>query len=662
MCGIAGIYHFDQKRKVDEGLILRMTNLLRHRGPDDEGTYINGNIGLGHRRLSIIDLTTGHQPMSNRNGTIWLIVNGEIYNFEELREELKARGHTFSTKSDSEVIIHAYEEWGIDSIHRFNGMFAFALLDLKSRKLILARDRLGIKPLYYAITDNSLVFASEAKSILIYPGVNREPDKVAISQYLSYRNPLGRRTMFAGINRLLPGHLMVIDSRDIKEIEYWDIPIKDKKEDNGEEFYKERLRQLLEEAVRKRMISDVPFGAYLSGGLDSSIVVALMARISGESIKTYTIRFPEDGFDESRYAREVAYMYGTNHHEIPVEQDDYVEIMKKLISYKDAPLSVANEVPLHIMSRELKRDITVVLSGEGADELFAGYGRIFRSPFDYERVKFFSEHPDLLADSRDTFFKKINSIYGKTHFRDELDHFLSKYHWLSDEEKELILSREIISELKNESDTQEFFSSKLERVNKLSHYEKVSYLFQRIHLEGLLMRVDMTTMATAVEARVPFVDHELVEFVFNMPFHYKLRWKSPLHMAFSGTLTSDEISEFLDTPKYILRETFKDLLPENVVKRKKMGFPVPLNRWFRGRYRETIKEILLDKRTRERGIFNTRAIEKWLRSERLSEHSFALKLWYLLNLELWFREYIDGFDSGEEGVQPVVREKVKIGV
>jgi len=662
MCGIAGIYHFDHKRKVDEGLILRMTNLLRHRGPDDEGTYINGNIGLGHRRLAIIDLTTGHQPMSNRNGTIWLIVNGEIYNFEELREELKARGHTFSTKSDSEVIIHAYEEWGIDSIHRFNGMFAFALLDLKSRKLILARDRLGIKPLYYTITDNSLVFASEVKSILIYPGINREPDKVAISQYLSYRNPLGRRTMFAGIKRLLPGHLMVIDSRDIKEVEYWDIPIKDKKEDRGEEFYKERLRQLLEEAVRRRMISDVPFGAYLSGGLDSSIVVALMARLSGESIKTYTIRFPEEGFDESRYAREVAYMYGTNHHEIPVDQDDYVEIMKKLISYKDAPLSVANEVPLHIMSRELKRDITVVLSGEGADELFAGYGRIFRSPFDYERVKFFSEHPDLLTDSRDTFFKKIKSIYGKTHFRDELDHFLSKYHWLSEEEKEVILSSEIIGELKDNSDTKEFFSSKLERVNKLSHYEKVSYLFERIHLEGLLMRVDMTTMATAVEARVPFVDHELVEFVFNMPFHYKLRWKSPLHMAFSGTLTSDEISEFLDTPKYILRETFKDLLPENVVRRKKMGFPVPLNRWFRGRYKETLKEILLDKRTRERGIFNTRAIEKWLGSESLSEHSFALKLWYLLNLELWFREYIDGFGPSKEEIQTRVREKVEVEV
>jgi len=654
MCGIAGIYHFDPERKVDEGLLRRMTTLLRHRGPDDEGFFVNGNAGLGHRRLAIIDLVTGHQPMSNRDSSLWLVVNGEIYNFRELRDELSSLGHTFSTKSDSEVIIHSYEEWGVDCINRFNGMFAFALLDLKRRRLVLARDRLGIKPLYYSIVDDTVIFASEVKSILLYPGIDRDPDPVAISQYLGYRSPLGRRTMFKGIEKLPAGHLMIVERNRIKEIEYWDIPIQKEKRDRGEEYYKSRIRSLLSESVKRRMISDVPFGAYLSGGLDSSIVVALMAQQTDDPVKTYTIRFEEEGFDETRYAREVADRYGTEHHEIHVREDHNVELIRKLISFKDAPLSVANEVPLHIMSRELKKDITVVLSGEGADELFAGYGRIFRSPFDYERVLLFNESSDLPLEFREEFIKKIKRLYGKESFDGEVDHFLSKYHWLSFEDRETILSEDLLDEINGDTETLDYFAEKFDRARDLSHYERIAYVFQRIHLEGLLMRVDMTTMATAVEARVPFVDHELVEFVFNIPFHYKLRWKSPVHMALSGLLTSDEISEKLDIPKYILRETFKEMLPESIIRRKKMGFPVPLNRWFKGKYIKSVKDVLLDGETASRGIFNMRAVEKWLRSEKTDEHSFSLKLWMLFNLELWFREYVDGWsgdsDSRKTGI------------
>jgi len=646
MCGIAGIFNLDHRGDIDEGLLHAMTNVLVHRGPDDGGYYTNGRIGLGHRRLSIIDLNTGRQPLSNSAGTVRLVVNGEIYNYRELRRELRSFGHTFRTRTDSEVILHSYEQWGIDCLSRFNGMFAFAIWDSGRSRLVLARDRLGIKPLYTTMVDGTLLFASEVKSLLMHPRLDREVDPEGISSYLGYRCVLGGGTLFRNIEKLMPGHALVYENGCLAKIRYWDIPIDSERKDLGEEHYVRSVRRLLFNSVHRRLMSDVPLGAYLSGGLDSSIIVSIMAQLERDPVKTYTIAFPEEGFDEREHAIAVARRYDTDHREIVIDDGDYIEMIPALIRAKDAPLSVANEVPLHLMSKELKKEITVVLSGEGADELFAGYGRIFRSPFDYKRARFLESNGDLLPEYRGHLLDKIKDIYGTSHFLNELDHFIRKYHWVSAIDKENFLTEKILKDIDGDTAILEFFSDQFDKAGRLSHYDKILYIFQKVHLENLLMRVDMTTMATSVEARVPFVDHELVEFVFNIPFHHKIRWKSRMHETMAAMLTSDELSENHDTTKYILRKAFSNDLPESIINRKKMGFPVPLDRWFGGRYTEFVKDILLDPRTAARGVFNVPALEAQLRGDRAKEHSTALKMWMFMNLELWFRSYIDEREGG----------------
>ncbi len=647
MCGIAGIFHLDPRAEADRSLLAGMTDILAHRGPDDSGLYVDGRIGLGHRRLSIIDLRTGQQPMSSNDRTVWLVLNGEIYNFKELRRELRSFGHAFRTRSDTEVVIQAYNQWGTGFLGKMNGMFALALWDCSRSRLVLARDRLGIKPLYTTVAGNALLFASEIKSLLRYPGVRREPDPESISAYLGFRCPLGDKTLFKKIEKLSPGHMLVAENGYLSKISYWELPLDGKRKDRGEEYYVKKIRSLLKRSVRRRMISDVPIGAYLSGGLDSSIIVSLMAGMSRSPVKTYTIGFEEEGYNERRYARLAADMYGTDHREILLGDDDYTSLIPELIRFKDAPLSVANEIPLYVMSRELKKDITVVLSGEGADELFAGYGRIFRSPFDYERALFLETDTEILPQYRETLLSRVEDIYGTRSFLNELVHFMKKYRWMSPADKGIFLSQPLLDSINGDERALGYFASQMKDAMHLNHYEKLLYIFQKTHLENLLMRVDMTTMAASVEARVPFVDHELVEFVFTMPFHYKIRWKSDLHKLMAAFLASDEISEKFDTPKYILRRSFSSDLPEEILTRRKMGFPVPLDRWMGGGYALFMREILLDGRTRRRGMFNIGSVEKQLGRAEEHDHGTALKLWMLMNLELWFREYIDKPEGGK---------------
>ncbi len=646
MCGIAGIFHLDPGGQADRRLLMRMTALLEHRGPDAEGFHVKGRIGLGHRRLSIIDLVTGQQPMSSEDGTVYVVFNGEIYNFREIRRELETLGHPFRTKSDTEVIIESYRQWGGECVKRFNGMFAFAIWDERLKRLLLVRDRLGIKPLYTTVAGNTLLFASEIKSILAHPDFRREIDLESISSYLGYRCVLGDRTMFRNIEKLSAGHMLVFENGYMSKVRYWDLPLRGQRKDRGEEYYARKIRSLMNKSVKRRMISDVPIGAYLSGGLDSSIVVALMARQSRRPVKTYTIGFAEDDFNELRYAKAVAGMYGTDHTEIMMDEAEYIDLIPRLIRYKDAPLAVANEIPLYLMSRELKKDITVVLSGEGADELFGGYGRIFRSPFDYERSRFLENDKSILPEYRNLLLSKIRDIYGVEIFVNELDHFMRKYHWLSAMDKEAILSREVLDRIDGDSRIFRYFSEQFKAAGGLSHYEKLLYIFQKTHLENLLMRVDMTTMAASVEARVPFCDHELVEYVFSIPFHHKVRWKSDLHRVMAAYMSSDEISENFDTTKYILRKAFMEDLPAKVVNRKKMGFPVPLARWMGGKYMQFTREVLLDGRTSSRGIFNIGILEKKLARGNEIDQASAMKLWMMMNLELWFREYMDNPEGG----------------
>lgn len=641
MCGIAGIVNYESNRLIDKNTLTKMNNVLEHRGPDGEGIYMDKNVGLAHRRLSIIDLDNRSlQPMSDLDENVWVTFNGEIYNYIELRNELKEKGYIFRTDSDTEVIINAYKEYGTLMINKFNGMFAFALYDKREKIVFIYRDRLGVKPLYYTVQNGQLIFASEIKALLQVGNIKTGIEEDGICSYLGFRYVIGSKTLFKNIYALEPGCFLSIRGSSIKKTRYWSLPIISEKEDKGEEYYIEGIRNLFYQAVRLRMRSDVPFGAYLSGGLDSSLVVATMAELSDKPVNTYTIGFTEEGYNEFDYARLVADMYKTNHREIVLSVENYLDLMPKVIRYKDLPLSVPNEVPLYEMSRILKKDITVVLSGEGSDELFGGYGRIFRSPFDYERMEFIRDNKLAENYDIDSLSNNLYKKYKGGNFNNELEHFLYCYNYLSFEDIKEILASDVYEKIIESNYTTNYFENIFDRLESVSMYDKYLWIFENVHLQGLLMRVDATTMAAAVEARVPFVDFKLVEFVNSIPLKYKIKWRSKQHENIASMLNSDEISENFDVPKYILKEAFKDKLPPQIIERKKVGFPVPVQKWFGGRFNEFAKAILLDQGTRDRGIFNTKKLEAWLNDrEKMKEHKFALKIWMLINFEIWTREY-----------------------
>lgn len=610
MCGICG-FTKENILASDKGLIKRMNDLLWHRGPDEEGYFYDKNIALGHRRLSIIDLKKGKQPMETERYVI--VFNGEIYNFQDLRRGLKKRGYSFKTDSDTEVLLKMYEAYQEKCIDYLEGMFAFAVWDKKKKELFIARDRLGVKPLYYTILNKEIIFASEIKSILICPGFKKRLNIKVLNSYFQYRYIVGNETFFEGIYGLLAGHFLKFKQEEKSLIikEYWHLPLIAEKKDRGEDYYIQKTRELILKSVEKRMISDVPLGAYLSGGLDSSIIVSAMANLKKrEPIQTFTIGFKEEGFNEFKYATLVAEKLKTKHHEILLEAKDYFREMENLIRYKDAPLAVPNEVPLYLMSKELKKYITVVLSGEGADELFAGYGRIFRSYLEF----------------------KNNGRY--------LDFFLEKYNYVSDNDLAKFFSSDILDEINKEKYSYSVFRDYFNKIEKLETEDKALYIFQNIHLQGLLQRVDMTTMAASVEGRVPFVDdHNLIEFTNEIPFNYKIKWKSQQaeKKAIKEKLKAEEISENLDIPKYLLKKAFEDFLPKAILERKKIGFPVPLDNWFKGRFQNYAKNILLDRKTTERGIFN----KEYLGSGEFLRDLSGINIWMMINLELFLRKYFD---------------------
>lgn len=548
MCGINGIFlkKYDPKigRRID-----KMNESLLHRGPDAGNAIVidSGKIAIGHRRLSIIDLAArSTQPMISASGRWILSYNGEIYNFQDLKVETD---YPYKTASDTEVILAYLECYGIDAFLKIcNGMFAFAAYDTLENVVYLCRDRLGIKPLYYFQDSDKFVFSSEIKGILASGLVDAVLDEESIDDYLGYRYVREPYTFFKGILQIKAGTYLRIDSGQqiqIEERKYWDIPKTFNMEESCDEAaVKKAFEERLRTAVLKRTIADVPLGTYLSGGIDSSILTAMVAEQSKHRVNTYTIGFPE--LNEFEFARLVSEQYKTLHHEILMFQENYLNTMKEIIVYKDAPLGVPNEVPLAVMSRELKKDITVVLSGEGADELLGGYGRIFRSPFDYEN-----------GEKQEDFY----------------DYFIQRYEYVP---------RKIRNEFLSVSQKRRSFydeSIKQKFADEKNEYN-VFYFFHKYHVKGLLQRVDATTMLASVEARVPFLDHELVEYVYeNVPYRLKLHWKSNIAKQKATGKLSAEYSEILDVPKYLLRQTAYDYLPAAVVDRKKVGFPVPLMQW-----------------------------------------------------------------------------------
>lgn len=602
LCGINGIYGNREIDKIDIR-VNKMNQMIAHRGPDSYNILrINKKVVFGHRRLSIIDThSRSDQPMISNSGRWIITYNGEIYNYKDLKQNVN---YDFKTTSDTEVILAYVENYGIRKFLEYcNGMFAFALYDNFEKKLYIVRDRLGIKPIYYTVSKDCFIFSSEIKGILGSGLVKAEFNEEAIDEYLANRYVRAPFTFFENIYQLEAGSLLTIDeNHEMKKSTYWQLPSEFNYEINyNEEKIVSELKSELVKSIERRLVSDVPIGTYLSGGVDSSLITAIVSNLLNKRINTYTIGFND--LNEFEYAEMVANQYNTKHHKIEMETEVYFDLMKELIYFKDAPLGVPNEVPLAYMSRVLKEKVTVVLSGEGADELLGGYGRIFRSPFDFSNN----------IDNR-----------GKSFYH----YFIDKYEYVPRKLRDKLLNtRKGLRNFFDDLIIKEFEQNKND--------ENVFRFFHKYHVKGLLQRVDTTTMLAGVEARVPFLDYKLVEFAYrNIPYDLKLKWRNIESIKQAVKLSAEDYSEQLDTPKYILKEIAKEYLPSEVIERKKVGFPVPLNNWF-GLLEKYAKEILND-------VF-------WLKKESVDELILESKknqragqiVWMFINIEIFRREYFD---------------------
>nr|ALK44299.1 Asparagine synthetase [Colwellia sp. C1] len=636
MCGILAMFG-DINNNINDKDFQAALALQSHRGPNDSGFETFHGNRLGHTRLSIMDLSdSGHQPMYSDCQKVALIFNGEIYNFKELRSILEQEGIAFNSQSDTEVLLKSYLHYGIGCLEHFIGMFAFVIVDKRPEHdcTYVVRDRLGIKPLFYYQSDQSYIFSSEVKSILALAARKFALNKRSVSSYFSYRYSILDETFFEGIKNLTPGSYLHITKQNTTQHKYWQLAdFVDQSEDKGEAYYLKRVDELLHSSIKYRMISDVPFGAYLSGGVDSSLITAIMSKYTKQPIKTYTIGFSEEGYNEFEYADCVAKLYNTDHKAINIDATEYFSTLNKLVAFKDAPLSVPNEVPLYLMSKELKKDITVVLSGEGADEIFGGYGRIFRSTDDFT-------NQDALKEQEETsvlFEKK----YGNQQFTSDLEHFIFNYSYTKPALKNNILAKNVDWQV-IESELNQRFEQSFNEVSGSDYQTKMMYTFETVHLQGLLSRVDTTTMATSVEARVPFVDHRLVEFAFSIPNKYKLKWNSSEDQALAKDKMADQSSEVHDTPKYILKKMGEKYLPDEVLYRKKMGFPVPLDKWLGGSFADQAKTILNDKNNIANQVIDTSFVLALLDDKDLAKnHSLAMKVWMVLNLFSFCNVYSD---------------------
>lgn len=634
MCGLVGILQ-QRGRAVDRYVLAKMLSTLQHRGPDDQGFLFEDGVGLGHKRLTIIDSESGHQPM--HAGSASIVFNGEIYNYIELREELAQLGHVFRSNSDTEVLLRMYLQYGENCVCRLNGMFAFLILDRLRNTVLAARDPLGIKPLYYHFDSQALLFASEIKALLQFPGLQIDPDEDGLRDYLIFQFVLGERTLFKGIRKLLPGHFQVIDldTLAVRTACYWSPNFRVDLE-HTEKYFLERIRFLIEDAARIQMRSDVPLGTYLSGGLDSSIVTILASRHSSQKIKTFTGAFAEGpDFDESRYAREVADACNAHPFVVVPDETEFVEVLPRLIWHMDEPAAGPGLFPQYVLAAAARKEVKVVLGGQGGDEIFGGYARyvvayleqalkgaIFETNEEREHiVSLASILPNLSALKQyipmlQSFWK--DGVFSPMDLRyfQLIDRSAGQLEMYT-EEFRFGLQREAAFErfqaIFHHPETASYY-------NKMTHFDMVSSLPALLHVE------DRVSMAASLESRVPFLDHRIVDLVTSMPAPLKFK---------GGEM------------KYALKRAIGDILPERILNRKdKMGFPVPLHLWASGRAKEFIRDILLSTRCRSRGVFEPTVVEEALKSEQ----PFGRKIWGLLNLELWYRQFIDSTPTTETHV------------
>ncbi len=620
MCGIAGFTSTRPLGSHARECALSMRDVITHRGPDDAGLYLDERTALAHRRLSIVDLKTGQQPLSNEDRSVWIVFNGEIYNHADVRRELQGRGHTYRTLSDTESIVHAYEEWGDDCVLHFRGMFAFAIWDSRRQRLLLVRDRLGVKPLYWAQRSDVVLFGSEIKALLASNLIEPTPRLSALPELLGTRSTSGPETLFEGIHRLEPGHRLVFEGGRIRVDQYWDVPTGQAPKIANTSEVVGRFRELFTESVKLRLMSDVPLGVFLSGGLDSSAIAATMATLVDRPIQTFSVAFKERAFSELNYAREVSTAIGATSHEIVIDDADFFGALPRLVWHEDEPIAHSSSVPLYFVSMLAKQHVTVVLTGEGSDELLAGYGRYPRIMWNWRAGRIYDtavpngvrsaiaerlvpKLPPRLAQFAGRSFLGIDRSPESMVF----DSFASVRLC----EQRALLSNDFTRAATADrayAGSRSYFSRPPHGTTLL---DRLLYADMKTYLVELLMKQDQMSMAASIESRVPFLDHKLVEFAVRLPDSWKL----------SGLTT-----------KRVLREAMKGVLPASILNRPKMGFPVPLGSWLRGDWNTVAADVLLDTRSRQRGVINPAGVEKLLRDHAAGRVVGTDRIWSLLNL------------------------------
>lgn len=622
MCGICGVVNFNGA-PVERDTLQKMCDVIRYRGPDDAGFFIHQGVGLGMRRLCIIDLSGGHQPIFNENKTACVILNGEIYNYLELRRLLEKLGHRFYTNSDTEVIIHAYEEWGSECPRKLSGMFAFAIWDGEKDRLLVARDRLGQKPLYYYIDDHRLVFASEIKSILQCGNVPQYINPQALDSFLTLGYVPAPNTMFDGVFKLPAGHILSLTEGHCTISEYWDLEF-GREQPMSLSGCCERLRCLLEESIRARLMSDVPLGAFLSGGIDSSIVVGLMSQMMGQPVDTFSVGFEEEEHNELPFARITSQHFATNHHEIMVNSCD-PDLVERLAWHLDEPVADPAAVPTYLVSELARKDVTVVLTGEGGDELFAGY--------DYYKMDRWARRYQIMPASLSrrilpVLARGVNTLLGRQRYHERTIWYWSlppdsqTAAWVAvftDVEKDKLYSRSFKHRL-GENRATESFAYFYDRCNAQDNLHRMMYVDSKVWLpDDLLMKVDKMSMANSLEARTPFLDHDLLEFVTTIPSRFKL----------NGSIS-----------KFILKEVAKEILPEEIVYRPKHTFDVPIGRWVKGSLRDLTLDLVSNDMVGGEELFNKEYTlgEMWRGLEE-GRPGYARQFWSLINLGLWARQF-----------------------
>jgi asparagine synthase (glutamine-hydrolysing) len=626
MCGITGIVRRDGAQ-IDRELLARMNDAIRHRGPDDDGFYFSDGVGLAMRRLAIIDLKSGRQPIHNADRSAWIVFNGEIYNYRELRKQLEALGHAFYTDSDTEAIIHAYDEYGTDCPKHLRGMFALAIWNERDKSLFLARDRVGKKPLLYAQTSEQLIFGSEFTALLAHPSISRDVNYEAIHHYLSFISVPAPLTAYQAIRKLEPGHWLLWQNGEIKSERYWQIDFS-RKIKISEQEAGERASELLRDAVRVRLMSEVPLGAFLSGGIDSSAVVALMAQESSEPVKTFSIGFEEQDFSELHHARRVAEHVGAEHHEFIV-RPNAMEILPTLVEHYGEPFADSSAIPSYYVSRETRRFVTVALNGDGGDECFAGYERYAAMSLAQRYTKLVpaAVRNGLVANLANALpeFRTRGALgKGKRFLKAASLSPIQRYlRWISafDENAKLDLYSEDFREQTKDFSTVGIIQPWFAKANGAGIVDASLLTDTMTYLPNdLLVKMDIASMTVSLEARSPFLDHHLMEFAASLPEKLKLRRM---------------------TTKYLLKRILKDLVPAENLSRSKMGFGVPIGHWFRGTMQPFLRETVLSEKALGRNLFQSDRVRQIVDQHVEGSMDHSHRLWSLLMLELWFQRFID---------------------